>query len=144
MIRLGYPTCASCHLSPPPPPGPGSVLLSRLYWLYQPKDGVSITVGRDDLPSGTGMLGFSRGVTSPSVSSTPTQAKVFLWNKRWQVAAYGYGPDGNETAPRFEARGGGAVLGANLWKDRLVIGATTPASYSDAYDRRNAGVFLRL
>src|SRR5436190_17580015 len=28
--------------------------------------------------------------------------------------------------------------------DRLVIGATTRASYADAYDRTNAGLFMRL
>ncbi len=125
---------------------PLSLRMNRLYWMYQPRPGVSFTVGRDDLPGGIGSggLAFARTATSPSISSTPTQAKVFLWNKRWQVAAYGFGPDGNETAPRFEARGGGAMLGANVWKDRLVIGATTRASYSDAYDRTNAGLFMRL
>jgi len=125
---------------------PVSLKMSRLYWMYQPRPGVSFTVGRDDLPSGIGSggLAFARTTTSPSVSSTPTQAKVFLWNKRWQVAAYGFGPDGNETAPRFEARGGGAVLGANVWKDRLVVGVTGRTSSADAYDRRNAGVFMRL
>ena len=118
--------------------------MSRLYWLYQPKDGVSITVGRDDLPSGTGLLGFSRATTSPNVSGPPTQAKVFWWNKRWQVAGYGFGPDGNETAKRYEARGGGADVGVNVWKDRAVVGVTSRVSYADAYDRRNAGAFLRL
>jgi hypothetical protein len=126
--------------------GAVSLRMSRLYWMYQPRPGVSFTVGRDDLPSGIGSggLSFARTTTSPSVSSTPTQAKVFLWNKRWQLAAYGFGPDGNETAPRFEARGGGAVVGANVWKDRLVVGVTGRASYADAYDRTNGGVFMRL
>jgi hypothetical protein len=126
--------------------GAVSLKMSRLYWMYQPRPGVSVTVGRDDLPGGIGSggLAFARATTSPNVSSTPTQAKVFLWNKRWQVAAYGFGPDGNETAPRFEAHGGGALVGANVWKDRLVVGATTRASYADAYDRTNAGLFMRL
>ena len=126
--------------------GAVSLKMSRLYWMYQPKSGVSLTVGRDDLPSGIGSggLAFARGTTSPNVSSTPTQAKIFLWNKRWQIAAYGFGPDGNETAPRFEARGGGAVVGANVWKDRLVVGVTSRASYADANDRKNAGLFMRL
>jgi hypothetical protein len=138
-LSVGSPTLARARTS-----GAVSVRMSRLYWLYQPKDGVSVTVGRDDLPTGNGVLGFSRGTTSPNVSSTPTQAKVFLWNRRWQVAAYGFGPDGNETAPRYEARGAGGMLGVNVWKDRAVAGITGRASYADAYDRRNAGVFLRL
>src|SRR4029077_12619007 len=124
--------------------GATTVRMSKLYWLYQPKDGVSITVGRDDLPSGSGLLGFSRATTSPNVSSTPTQAKVFWWNKRWQVAGYGFGPDGNETATRFEARGGSAVVGMNAGKNRAVVGVTARSSYADAYDRKNAGAFLRL
>jgi hypothetical protein len=135
-VSVGSPTLARTRTS-----GAVSVRMSRLYWQYQPKDGLSFMVGRDSLPNG--LLGFSRSTTSPSVSSTPTQAKVFWWNKRWQVTAYGYGPDGNETAPRFEARGGGAIVGLNL-SDRAVVGVTSRASYADAYDRRNAGVFLRL
>jgi hypothetical protein len=138
-LSVGSPTLARTRTS-----GAVSVRMSRLYWLYQPKDGVSVTVGRDDLPSGNGLLGFSRATTSPNVSSTPTQAKVFWWNKRWQVAAYGYGPDGNETEPRYEARGGGAIVGVNVWKDRAVAGVTSRVSYADAYDRRNASAFLRL
>lgn len=124
-----------------------SVRMSRLYWLYQPKDGLTFVVGRDDLPSGLGLGGansFYRRVNNPSVSSTPTQAKVFWWNKRWQVATYVYGPDGNETNPQFEARGVGGLVGANVWKDRAVVGLTSRISHADAFDRRNAGLFLRL
>ena len=139
-LSVGSPTLARTQTKT----GAASLRMSKLYWLYQPKEGVSITVGRDDLPSGTGLLGFSRATTSPNVSSTPTQAKVFLWNKRWQVAAYGFGPDGNETAKKYEARGGGAMLGVNVWKDRAVVGVTSRVSYADAYDRRNAGAYLRL
>jgi hypothetical protein len=140
-LSVGSPTLAQTKTS-----GAVSLRMSRLYWMYQPRSGVSLTIGRDDLPTGIGSggLSFARSTTSPDVSSTPTQAKVFLWNKRWQIATYAFGPDGNEAAPRFEARGGGAVVGANVWKDRLVIGATTRASYADAYDRKNAGLFMRL
>jgi hypothetical protein len=122
-------------------PGAVSVGMSRLYWLYQPKDGLSFVVGRDSLPSG---VSFARRTTNPNVSSTPTQAKVFWWNNRWQLTGYGYGPDGNETQPQFEARGGGAVVGLNVWRDRAVIGVTTQVSRADAFDRRNGGVFARL
>ena len=124
--------------------GAVSISMSRLYWLYQPKKGLSFIVGRDDLPSGlTGLQSFSRRVNNPSVSQTPTQAKVFWWNDRWQVTAYGYGPDGIETDRQFRARGGGAVVGANVWRDRAVVGVTTRVSKSDAFDRTNAGVFAR-
>ena len=136
---VGSPTLARTRTS-----GAISVRMSRLYWMYQPKDGLNITVGRDSLPSGAGLLGFSRGTTSPSVSSNPTQAKVFWWNKRWQLTGYGFGPDGNETDPRFEARGGGAIIGLNVWKDRAVVGVQSRVSYADAYDRKNVGAFLRL
>jgi hypothetical protein len=127
--------------------GAASLGMSRLYWMFQPKEGLALVVGRDDLPSGLGLPGassFYRSVNNPNVSSTPTQVKLFWWNKRWQVATYGYGPDGNETEPRFEARGVGAIVGANVWKDRAVVGVTTRFSKSDAFDRQNAGLFLRL
>ncbi len=124
--------------------GAVSVSMSRLYWLYQPKKGLQFVVGRDDLPSGlTGLQSYSRRFNNPSVSQTPTQGKVYWWNDRWQVTAYGYGPDGNETERRFRARGGGAVIGANVWRDRAVVGVTTRVSKADAFDRTNAGVFAR-
>jgi len=70
--------------------------------------------------------------------------KLFWWNKRWMVSTYGYGPDGNEPEPRFEARGVGATVGANVWRDRAVVGVMTRFSKADAFDRQEAGVFLRL
>jgi hypothetical protein len=124
--------------------GAVSISMSRLYWMYQPKKGLQMVFGRDDLPSGlTGLQSFSRRVNNPSVSQTPTQAKVYWWNDRWQVTGYGYGHDGNETQRQFRARGGGAVVGANVWRDRAVVGVTTRVSKADAFDRTNAGVFAR-
>lgn len=127
--------------------GAVNIRMSRLYWLYQPRQNLSFTVGRDDLPTGLGLPGatsYTRRVISPDVSSTPTQAKVFWWNHRWQLTAYGFGPDGNEAARRFEAYGAGAMVGVDVWKNRAVVGATTRASYADAYDRRHIGAFVRL
>ena len=127
--------------------GAVSLRMSRLYWLFQPTQKTSVTVGRDDLPSGLGLPGaqsFHRRTTSPDVSSTPTQLKMSWWSDRWQLTGYGFGPDGNETAPRFEAYGGGAVIGRTVWKDHAVVGLTTRVSQADAYDRRSAGAFLRL
>jgi hypothetical protein len=124
-----------------------NVSTSRFYWLFEPKEGLSIVVGRDDLPTGLGLPGansFYRRVNNPNVSATPTQAKVFWWNKRWQVTTYAFGPAGNETEARFEAYGAGALVAANVWKDRAVIGLTTRFSEADAFDRRNAGLFVRL
>jgi hypothetical protein len=69
--------------------------------------------------------------------------KLFWWNKRWQVTTYGYGPDGNEAQPQFEARGGGAIVGVNVG-DRATVGLTTRISKSDAFDRQNAGLFARV
>jgi len=126
--------------------GAASLGMSRLYYMFQPKDGLALVVGRDDLPTGLGLPGansFYRSVNNPSVSSTPTQVKLFWWNKRWQVATYGYGPDGNETQPQYEARGIGGLVGLNL-SDRAVVGLTTRVSKSDAFDRKNAGLFARV
>jgi hypothetical protein len=143
--RLVYaPTLSSPTLAFERRSGAVTLRMSRLYWMYQPTDGLQFVVGRDDLPSGgVGLQGFTRSVTNPSVSSTPTQAKVFWWNDRWQTSAYVYGPDGNESNPDFEAYGVGGLLARNL-TDRAVVGVTTRASRADAFDRANAGVFVRL
>ncbi len=126
--------------------GAVSMRMSKLYWLFQPTAKTYLTVGRDDMPGGisSGALSFGRRVTSPDVSSTPTQVKMYWENDRWQLTGYGFGPEGNETAPRFEAVGGGAVIGASVWKNHAVAGVTTRVSKADAYDRRSAGAFLRL
>jgi hypothetical protein len=126
--------------------GAASLGMSRLYYTYQPKEGLALVVGRDDLPSGLGLPGansFYRSVNNPSVSSTPTQVKLFWWNKRWQVATYGYGPSGIESQPQFKAHGIGGLVGLNV-SDRAVVGLTTRVSRSDAFDRKNAGLFARV
>jgi hypothetical protein len=127
--------------------GAASLGMSRLYWMYQPKEGVALVVGRDDLPTGLGLPGansFYRRVNNPNVSSTPTQAKLFWWNERWQVATYAYGASGLETAAQYEARGVGGVAGFNVVKDRAVVGMTARVSKADAFNRTNAGLFVRL
>ena len=121
--------------------GAASVSMSRLHWLYQPMNGLVFVVGRDAMPSG---LGFARRTTNPNAASNATQAKVFWWNNRWQLTGYGYGPDGNETQPQFESRGGGAVVGLNVWRDRAVVGLTAQVSRADAFDREVGGVFARI
>jgi hypothetical protein len=138
---LSSPTLARTRTS-----GAVSVRMSKFYWLFQPKDGVSLTVGRDDLPNGngSGSLSFARRTTTPSVTTTPTQVKLSWWNDRWQVTTYGFGPDGNETSPQFEAYGAGAMVGADVWKDRAVVGISTRASRAGAYDRNAASAFLRI
>jgi hypothetical protein len=73
----------------------------------------------------------------------PTQAKMFWSNRRWQAAAYGYGPDGNDTQAAYRARGTGALVGATLGT-RAVVGLTTRVSKADVFDRRNAGFFARI
>ena len=127
--------------------GAVTVALPRLYWLYEPRKGLSFAFGRDELPTGLGLpdaQAFSARGTNPGVSSMPTQAKVFWWNDRWQVTAYGFGPDGNETDSRLRARGGGAVVGADVWRNRAVVGVTTRVSRAGAFDRTSAGVFARI
>jgi hypothetical protein len=134
-------------LGPGRPSGTVTVGMTKLHWLYQPKPGLAFVIGRDELPSGLGLPGaqaFARRIDSPNVSSTPTQAKVFWWNKRWELTAYGFGPDGDEIARRFRARGGGALAGVNVWKDRAVVGLTTRVSRADAFESQNAGIFVRL
>lgn len=121
--------------------GAVNVRMSKLFWLFQPKENLSLTVGRDSLPAG---VSFARRESNPDVSTTPTQVKLFWWNDRWQVATYAFGPDGNENAPQFEAYGAGGMIGADVWKDRAVVGVTTRAMRADAYDRNSAGAFLRL
>lgn len=146
--RLVYAaTVRSSTLTREGPGGAVDVSTSSLYWLYQPRPGLSFTVGRDDLPTGLGLQDtqalFHR-MDNPNVPAKPAQAKVFWWDDRWQVSAYAFGPDGSQGAPQVKAGGGGALVGANLWRDRVVAGFTTRVTRAGGFGRSNAGLFARI
>lgn len=126
--------------------GGANVVVSKALFEYRPKPGVEIAVGRDVLPDGVGLpdpQAFRRRQTDALGTAFPTQIKAFLWNDRFQVTPYVFGPGGDEERS-VRQYGAGALAGIDLWQHRAVVGVSGRASRADAFDRNSAGVFARL
>ena len=77
-------------------------------------------------------------------SRYPTQVKAFLWNQRFQVTPYMFGPGGDEVRAARQY-GGGVVGGVDVWKHRAVLGMSTRySSNDDGINRRSVGAYARL
>jgi len=129
-----------------PAPGGASVVFSKALFEYRPHNGVSLQIGRDRLPDGLGLPDpqtFMRRQHDALGTTFPTQAKLFLWNERFQFAPYVFGPGFDEDRAQRQ-HGGGAVGGVELWNHQIVLGLAGRVSRSDAFDRESAGAFARL
>jgi hypothetical protein len=126
--------------------GSANFVLSKALFEYTPKPGVQIAVGRDTLPNGLGLPDpqtFSRKQSDPLGTGYPTQIKAFLWNDRFEVTPYLFGP-GFDEARDQQQYGGGILAGIDVWKQHAVVGMTARASSSDAFDRKSIGAYARL
>jgi hypothetical protein len=115
-------------------------------WEYRPKEGVEIAVGRDVMPTGIGLPDsqtFIRNGTESRDTKYPTQVKAFLWNERFQITPYVFGPGFDE--PRAVRQYGGGVLGGvDVYKHRAVLGLSTRVTSGETATRRSVGAFARL
>jgi hypothetical protein len=121
-------------------------VLSKALWEYRPKEGVEFAIGRDEMPSGIGLpdpLAFIRSGSDPNDTRYPTQIKAFLWNERFQLTPYVFGPGGDEP-DGVRQYGGGVVGGVDIWKRRAVVGLSTRLANAETFDRRSVGAFARL
>jgi hypothetical protein len=123
-----------------------NVVIPAALWEYRPKEGVEIAVGRDVMPSGIGLPDpqtFIRNGTDARDSRYPTQVKAFLWNDRFQITPYLFGPGGDEP---YAARqyGGGVLGGVDVWRHHAVLGLSTRASSGTTGNRRSVGAYARL
>ena len=121
-------------------------VVSKAMFEYRPANGVEIAFGRDLLPDGVGLpdpQAFRRRQTDSLATPYPTQVKAFLWNERFQVTPYAFGPGGDEDRT-MRQYGGGIVAGIDMFRHRAVVGLSGRASRADAFDRTTGGVFARL
>jgi hypothetical protein len=106
-----------------------------------------IAVGRDQLPSGINIPDQGIAIKARNrmgYYDVPTQVKMFVTGKRYQVAPFVYAPGGND--PRGEAeRGAGALAELDvLGKGRTVVGVSAARGVADNGDRRMLGAYARL
>lgn len=122
------------------------VVIPAALWEYRPKEGVEIAVGRDVMPSGIGLPDpqtFIRNGTDPRDTRYPTQVKAFLWNERFQITPYLFGPGGDE--PHAAQQYGAGVLGGvDVWKHHAVLGLSTRVTSGTTANHRSVGAYARL
>jgi hypothetical protein len=129
-----------------PAVGATTVVVPKALWEFRPKNGLSLYMGRDELPTGVGLpdpQAYLRRSTDLGTTVYPTQVKVFLWNNRFQVTPYAFGPGGDEDQ-RLRQWGAGGLAGVDVWKHKAIIGVSGLDSRSPAFNRRSVGAYARL
>ena len=127
--------------------GSVQVVVPKAIWEYRPKEGVELSVGREELPTGLGLpdpQAYMRKGTDPGTTIYPTQVKAFIYTHRLQLAPFVFGPGGDEADPRLEQWGVGTLAGVDVWKHRAIVGVSLLNSQSDAFDRQTVGAYTRL
>ena len=126
---------------------PGRALLPTLLMQYRPREGIELAVGRDQLPMGvyTGDLAtFVKARNRYGFYDTPTQAKLFLWGKRWQAVPYAFAPSGREPAGVRE-RGSGILAEYDLLgRGKTVAGVNLLHGSERDGNRAMVGIYTRL
>jgi hypothetical protein len=129
-----------------PTTGAANMLVPKAVWEYRPKNGISLMMGRDELPTGLGLpdpQAYMRRSTDLGAAVYPTQVKAFWWNDRFQLTPYAFGPGGGED-PRLRQWGAGGLAGVDVWKHKAIIGVSGLDSRSAAFNRRSVGGYARL
>lgn len=123
------------------------VVLSSALLQYRPKEGVEFAVGRDALPQGLiipDQSAFIKSRNRLGYFDSPTQAKAFIWGRRWMLSPFAFAPSGLEPRPARE-RGAGLLAEFDLLgKGKSVVGVNALRG-SDLIGNRNfTGVYTRL
>jgi hypothetical protein len=126
---------------------PGMALVSSAMVQYRPKDGFEFAVGRDALPMGLNIpdqTTFIKARNRLGYYDTPSQAKAFLWGKKWLASFYGFAPSGREPEPIRESGGGLLAEYDLLGKGKTVVGINSLHGSDRIGNRTLTGVYTRL
>jgi hypothetical protein len=130
-----------------PPPTAAPLFVNTALLHYRFGSAAEIAVGRDQLPSGINIP--DQGIALKARNrmgyyDAPTQVKMFLTGKRYQVAPFLFAPGGNEPDGEAE-KGVGALAEIDLaGKGRTVIGMSVARGVADNGTRRLLGGYARL
>jgi hypothetical protein len=126
---------------------PGHVLIASALVQYRPKDGVEFAVGRDSLPTGLNIpdqTTFIKARNRLGYYDTPTQAKAFLWTKRWLISSFVFGPGGHEPIQAREKGEGFLAEYDLLGRGTTVVGVNTLRGTDHSGKRLISGIYTRL
>ena len=130
-----------------PPAGAASVFVGTALLHYRIGGAAEIAVGRDQLPSGINLPDQGIAIKARNrmgYYDAPTQVKLFVTGKRYQVAPFLYAPGGNNPTGEAE-KGGGALAEFDLFgKGRTVVGASAAHGAADHGNRSMVGGYARL
>jgi hypothetical protein len=114
---------------------------------YRAAGTLEFTAGRDQLPTGVNIADLSvwiRARNRMGYYDSPTQAKAFVWGKRYLVNPYAFGPTGNERSGLHESGGGTLAEFDVLGNHRTIAGVNLLRGTARDVDRRLIGPYARL
>jgi hypothetical protein len=130
-----------------PPATAASLFVNTAMLHYRFGEGVEVAVGRDQLPSGINVPDAGIAIKAREhmgYYDAPTQAKLFVSARRFQLMPFVFAPGGND--PMGEAETGAGTLAEFdlLGRGRTVVGMSFTRGASATGDRRTAGGYARL
>jgi hypothetical protein len=126
---------------------PGLVLVTSAMLQYRPREGFELSAGREALPQGLiipDQTTFIKARNRFGYYDTPTQAKAFLWRKRWMVSPFVFAPSGRESGLARESGGGIVAEYDLLGKGKTVIGVNALRGSDRIGNRTVTGIYSRL
>ncbi len=146
IVSVDLPARADEVTSVQPLPSQPQVFVRQALLEMRPRKNLYVAVGRDTLPSGVEIADqatYMRSRNTQGLTDVPTQAKLFWWTPRFQVAPYAFAPGGHE-APPFRTSGAGVLAETYLLGDRLATGVSVRLSRSATFDEHLTGAYARL
>ena len=130
-----------------PPASASSLFVGTALLHYRIGGAAEIAVGRDQLPTGINLPDQGIAIKARNrlgYYDVPTQVKLFVTGKRYQVVPFLYAPGGNDPIGEAE-KGGGALAEFDLFgTGRTVVGASAAHGVADNGGRRMMGAYARL
>jgi hypothetical protein len=130
-----------------PPAGTSSLFVGTALLSYRIGGAAEIAIGRDQLPTGLNLPDQGIAIKARNrlgYYDVPTQVKVFVTAKRFQVTPFLYAPGGNDRNGEAE-KGGGTLAEFDLFgTGRTVVGASAAHGVADNGGRSMMGAYARL
>ncbi len=129
------------------PDNPYTFFANSAYVSYKPNEHFEVDAGRDALPTGINIADlsvFARARNRNGYYDSPTQVKAWAMGKRYQAAAYAFGPGGNEQKGFHEKGYGGMAEFDLLGAGRTVAGVNALRATSAFENRTLVAPYLRF
>ena len=130
-----------------PPTSASRLFVNTALVHYRASKRVELAAGRDQLPTGVNIPDLGAFIKSRGrlgYYDSPTQVKMFVGGKRYQVMPFAYAPAGNEADGEHESGGGTLAEIDLLGTGKTVVGLTLLRGDASNGERRLFGGYTRL